>query len=104
MRHLERVGQPGTVMVALVGDVYLRLVLEAAEGEGVQNAVAVTLKRRPIGQRAPAVHENVAARGVRTTRGVGSQRLGFDRFQGGGVPTAEWFGHPGRPCERFEEQ
>ena len=38
--------QPGAVVVALGGDEHLRLVFEAAEGLGVDDPVAVALKRR----------------------------------------------------------
>ena len=41
LRHFERVGEPGAVMVALVEDEDLGLVLEAAEGGGMDDAVAV---------------------------------------------------------------
>ena len=44
---LERVGEAGPVVVALGGDEDLGLVLEPAKGLGVDDAVAVALKRRP---------------------------------------------------------
>ncbi len=44
--HLERVGQPRAVVVALRRDEDLRLVLEAPERLGVDDAVAVALERR----------------------------------------------------------
>ena len=44
---LERVRQPGPVVVAFGGDEDLGLVLEPAEGLGVDDPVAVALKRRP---------------------------------------------------------
>ena len=46
LRDLDRVGEPGAVVVALMRDEDLRLVLEAAEGGGVDDAVAVALERR----------------------------------------------------------
>ena len=45
LRHLDRVGQPRAVVVALVVDEDLRLVLQAAEGGGMDDAVAVALER-----------------------------------------------------------
>ena len=44
---LERVREPGAVVVPLGGDEDLRLVLEPAEGLGVDDPVAVALERRP---------------------------------------------------------
>ena len=41
LRHFERVGEPGAVVVALVEYEHLRLVLEAAEGRRMDDAVAV---------------------------------------------------------------
>jgi len=46
---LDRVGQAGAVVVALVLDEDLGLVLEAAEGRGVDDPVAVALERRAVG-------------------------------------------------------
>ena len=46
LRHLQRMGEPGAVMIALVVDENLRLVLEAAEGGGMDDAVAVALEGR----------------------------------------------------------
>jgi len=46
-RGLERMREPRSVMVALGGDEDLRLVLEAPEGLGVDDAVAVPLEGRP---------------------------------------------------------
>src|SRR5262245_21644850 len=42
---LQRVGQPGSVVVALRGNEYLRLVFEAPEGLRVDDPVTVALKR-----------------------------------------------------------
>ena len=55
---LERVGQPRAVVVALGRDEDLRLVLQAPEGLGVHDPVAVALQRRAqaavlLGPRAP---------------------------------------------------
>ncbi len=49
LRHFEAVRQPGAVMVALVIDEDLGLVLEAAEGGAMDDAVAVALKGRAQG-------------------------------------------------------
>ena len=46
LRHFEAVGQPRAVMVAFVIDEDLRLVIQAAEGGRVQDAVAVAPVRR----------------------------------------------------------
>jgi len=61
LRHLERVRQAGAIVVALVVKKHLRLVLEAAEGRRVDDAVSVALERGPTATRrfgdqtAPAV-------------------------------------------------
>ncbi len=41
LRHFQRMGQPGAVMVAFMLHENLGLVLEAAEGRGMDDAVAV---------------------------------------------------------------
>jgi hypothetical protein len=64
LRHLQAVGQPGAEQIALVVEEHLGLVLEPAEGRGVDDAVAVALE--------------LAARGVR--------RLGITAP----APPAEW--------------
>src|SRR5690606_9982693 len=46
---LERVGEAGAVVVALVVDEHLGLVLEPPERAGVQDAVPVLLERRAVG-------------------------------------------------------
>src|SRR5271167_2288485 len=45
LRNLERVGEPRAVMVAFIEHEYLGLVLEAAKGTRVDDAVAVAPKR-----------------------------------------------------------
>ena len=45
--HLERVGQAGAVVVAGGGDKDLGLVHQPAEALGVEDAIAVALKRGP---------------------------------------------------------
>ena len=47
--HLDRVGEAGAVVVALVLDEDLGLVLEPAEGRGMDDAVAVALEGRAVG-------------------------------------------------------
>ena len=47
LRDLEGVGQPGPRMIRGVGDKDLGLVLEPAERPGVEDAVAIALKREP---------------------------------------------------------
>ncbi len=46
LRHLQRVGQAGAEVVALVGHEDLGLLLQPAEGRGVDDAVAVAGERR----------------------------------------------------------
>ena len=45
LRHLERVCQPGAVVVALVKHEHLRLMLKPSEGGGVDDAVAIAAER-----------------------------------------------------------
>ena len=45
LRHFERMGEPGAVMVALVEHEHLGLVLEAAEGGGMDHPVAIAAER-----------------------------------------------------------
>ena len=47
LAHLERVGEPDAVVVALGREEHLRLVLQAAERLGVDDAVPVALEARP---------------------------------------------------------
>ena len=49
LRHLDRVGEAGAEMVALVMDEHLRLVGEAAEGGRMDDAVAVALEFVRVG-------------------------------------------------------
>ena len=58
LRHLDRMGEAGAEMVALVMDEHLRLVGEAAEGGRMDDAVAVALelgarRRGRLGDRRP---------------------------------------------------
>ena len=66
LRHLDRVGEAGAEMVALVIDEHLGLVGEAAEGGRMDDAVAVALefgprRRRRLGDKAPARARGSAA-------------------------------------------
>ena len=59
LRHLQRVGQAGAVMIALVIHEYLGFVLQPAERGGMDDAVAVAAKRaaggaRRLGEQPPA--------------------------------------------------
>ncbi len=45
LRHLQRMGQPGAVMVALVEHEHLRLVLEPPERGGMDDPVAIAPER-----------------------------------------------------------
>ena len=47
LRHFQAVGQPGSVVIALVIDKNLRLVGQPAERGRMDDAVAVALKRGP---------------------------------------------------------
>ncbi len=85
---LQGMGEAGAVMVALRRDEDLRLVLEAAERLGVDDAVAVALERRPQG----AVRlGDRALRRIGTGRVLGEELLlpGLDAVREGGVG-----GHP----------
>ena len=70
--RLERVGEPRAVVVALGGDVHLRLVLEAAEGLAVDDAVAVALEGRADGRVGLRLR---ADRGIRALRQRGQERV-----------------------------
>ena len=70
LRHLDRVGEPGAVVVALVGDEHLRLVLQPAEGGRMDDAVAVALERRA--RRALRLAIEAAAR-TRRIGGIGAR-------------------------------
>ena len=78
LRHLERVGEPGAVVVALEVDEDLRLVLEPAERGRVDDPVAVALER--VAQRRSR---------ARARRGRGWSRGGRRRA------LAAWVGKPG---------
>ena len=71
LRHLDRMRQPRAVVVALMRDEDLRLVLEPAEGGGMDDAVAVALERR-AGRAFDLVAE--AAARLRGIAGIGRAR------------------------------
>ena len=65
LRHLERVGQPGAVMVALVEHEHLGLVAQPAEGGGMDDPVAIApeglrVRARRLGKQPPAAALGVA--------------------------------------------
>ncbi len=67
LRHFQTVRQPCAVVIALVVDEDLRLVGQAAEGGGMQDAVAIPLEGRArgalrLGMHAPARRDG--ARGI----------------------------------------
>ena len=64
--RLERVGEPRAEVVALGVDEHLRLVAQPAEGLGVDDPVAIALKRRP--QPAVVLGMHAAARLVGSNR------------------------------------
>ncbi len=68
---LQGVGEAGPVVVALGGDEDLCLVLEAAEGLGVDDPVAVALERR--------AQRTVGLRGWRRCGGVGAESQARER-------------------------
>ena len=71
--HLQRVRQPGAVVVALRGDEDLGLVLEPPERLAVHDAVAVALVGRA--ERARLLRALPASRGRRALRPLGEPRL-----------------------------
>src|SRR5262249_26342812 len=71
LRHLDRVSEPRTIVVALVGDEDLRLVLQPAEGSRMDDAVAIALERRACG--AFGLMVETAAR-ARRIGGIGRTR------------------------------
>jgi hypothetical protein len=65
LRHLDRVGQAGAVVVALVLDEDLGLVLEPPERRGMDDPVPVALEARPEGALLLRMEPPAAFRGVR---------------------------------------
>ena len=83
LRHLQSMGQARPVVVAERVDKHLRLVLQAAEGFRVQDAVAVALKG---GSHGVGRFGSGAACGIPRAGGVGGERLALpalDRFADG---------------------
>ena len=63
LRDLDRVGQADAEMIAVGGDEHLGLVAQAAEGDRMDDAVAVALKRVALpARRAVILPEDPAAR------------------------------------------
>ncbi len=79
LRHFERVGQPGAVMIAFVEHEYLGFVLQAAKGGGMDHPVAIAPERaaglaRRLGEQPSAAAVGVA--GIDRTRSSHSDRHG----------------------------
>src|SRR5687767_3744726 len=55
LRDLDRMGQANAEMVAVGSDEHLRLVAQAAEGDRMDDAVAVALERIALPARAPII-------------------------------------------------
>ena len=53
LRDFDRMGQANPEMIAVGGDEYLRLVAQAAEGDRMDDPVAVALEERRAGPRGP---------------------------------------------------
>ncbi|MPL73151.1 Iron-sulfur cluster insertion protein ErpA [bioreactor metagenome] len=70
LRHLDGVRHPGAVIIALVLDEDLGLVLEPAEGRGMDDPVAVALERRAEGRDALRKQPPAAGLGM---AGIGLQ-------------------------------
>src|SRR4249920_4031829 len=75
LAHLERVGEPDAVVVALGGEEHLRLVLQAPERLRVHDAVPVSLEAGPEVVLWLVVLSALARRGERRGR---RQRLALD--------------------------
>ena len=90
LRHLQRVGQPGAVMVPLGGQEHLGLVLEAAEGLGVDDPVPVPHEAgaHRVGSLLPLSAQRGVGKG-----GPGAQDVMFTLFNAlpqGHAPTSRW--------------
>ena len=71
LRDFEAVGQPNPVVVAIGGDEHLGLVAQAAEGDRMDDPVAVTLERRARASSQRGFERKFAAARVRRVGGVG---------------------------------
>ena len=78
LRDLQGMRQAGAVIIALVIDEDLRLVLQAAESRGVQDAVAVALESRAVLRLLVGVD---APLGITAAAAVWRQGLLFDGFE-----------------------
>ena len=80
LRHFQRMGQPGAVVIALVEHEHLGLVLQPAERGGMDHPVAIAperaagLARRLRKQPAAAA---IGIAGIKRARGSHSDRHGF---------------------------
>src|SRR3974377_1330132 len=79
LRHLQRVGQPRAVMIALVVDKHLRLVCQPPECGGMDDAVAVAPER--VARRACRLDVTSAPALCRIGGINGSCAPGFDRHR-----------------------
>ena len=79
LRHLQRMGQPRAVVIALVIDEDLRLVLQPPERRRMDDAVAVALERAAGG---PLRLSEQAAAALPRQRGIGCQRLASPQLLG----------------------
>ena len=79
LRHLQRVGQPGAVVVALRREKDLGLLLEPAERLAVDDAVPVPLVAGPhgVGRLRPAAAPACLAQGRIAAEGQALERLGL---------------------------
>jgi len=90
LRHLQRVGEAGAEVVALVVDEHLRLVFQPAEGGRVQDAVTVSLEGGAV---FGLVIEVGATLCVLAAHTVGGERLVLELFE---HRTVEIHGQPFR--------
>ena len=74
LRHFDRMGQAGAVIIALMFHEDLRLVLQAAEGRGMDDPVPVALKGRAEGRHAFGMQAATAGFGV---AGIGGKHDGL---------------------------
>ena len=79
LRHFKRVGEPGAVVVALVEYEHLSLVLEAAKGRRMDDAIAVAAKGAAAFARGLRIEPAAAL--PRIARIARARRCGFDRHR-----------------------
>jgi hypothetical protein len=78
LRHLERVREPGAVVVARRRKEHLRLVLQPSKGLAVNHAIAIALEHRPDRVRRLRAKAALARRALARGR---RQKLEFPCFQ-----------------------